>query len=247
MDPAPGDAQRPVEGQAEPRQRWRVTYARREPASATSAGRAYVGLWEEAISASGLPALRQEPGRPRVVFAAPLAAGIAGRRELLDLWLAEPRTAWQVRTALAAVLPDGHELVDLENVWLGAPALPGRVVGGDYSVSLAGEATPGTVDALRTAAGRLLDADRLPRERAKGGGTKAYDLRPLLAGIRVESTSAQPVIRIRTVSHPDVGSGRPDEVLAALGDLLGRPVPVRVIVRERIVLAGDPEETEAAP
>jgi hypothetical protein len=38
---------------------------------------------------------------------------------------------------------------------------------------------------------------------------------------------------------PNRGAGRPEEVLAALGDAIGEPLrPVRV-VRERLVLVGD--------
>lgn len=189
---------------------------------------------------SGLPALVQESGRPRIVFAASLPVGTAGERELLDLWLTEPRTAWQVREALVPVLPERHEIVGLENVWLGAPPLPGRVVGAEYVVRLADPDGDGR-STLEAAAAELLAADRLPRERAKGSGTKSYDLRPLLGDIAVEASGDEVRLRIRTVSQPDLGSGRPDEVLAALGDVAGGPLEVLSIVRARIRLADDRE------
>ena len=64
------------------------------------------------------------------------------------------------------------------------------------------------------AADDLLRADRLPRERSKGGGTVRYDLRPLLDDITVEP-GPPPIIRARTRFHPELGTGRPEEVVAA--------------------------------
>jgi hypothetical protein len=47
------------------------------------------------------------------------------------------------------------------------------------------------------------------------------------------------VIRARTRIHPELGTGRPEEVVAALGDQLGRVLEVRAIVREGVILAGE--------
>jgi radical SAM-linked protein len=219
----------------EPRQRWRVAYARRLPATPETAGREYAALWERSLARSGLPLVEVAPGRPKLVFAAPLPLGIAARRELFDVWLTELRTAWQVREAVESVLPPDHKIVDLENVWLGAAALPGRVVGADYLVTLGEEVAAGDLDVAAT---RLVTARSLPRERAKGTGVKAYDLRPLLGDVAVVARSPA-VVRIRTLAVPELGSGRPDEVLAALGDAAGITLEPREMVRERLVLADD--------
>jgi hypothetical protein len=39
--------------------------------------------------------------------------------------------------------------------------------------------------------------------------------------------------------HPELGTGRPEEVVAALCDELGLELVVRSIVRERLMLSGD--------
>jgi radical SAM-linked protein len=222
----------------EPCQRWRISYARHVPATPETTGREYAATWETTLARSGLPLVEAGAGRPKLVFGAPLPAGIAGRRELLDVWLTQLRTAWQVREALGPVLPEGHEIVDLENVWLGAPALPGRVAGADYRVSIGGDVS---AEVLEAAAERLVAADRLPRQRVKGSGVKAYDLRPLLGDVAVVGRSPL-VVRIRTLSVPEIGSGRPDEVLAALGEAAGVALEPTAIVRERLVLVDDPAE-----
>ena len=221
----------------EPRQRWRLAYARSVPATAETIGRDYIAAWEAALVGAGLPLVVTDPGRPRIALAAPLPVGISALRELLDFWLTERWPAWRVREAVEARLPSDHAVVGLGNVWLGAPALPGRVAGADYLVTLAGSPDPA---ALMAAAARLRGADRLPRERAKAGGVKRYDLRPLLGDVTVVRMTPPLAVRIRTLNHAELGSGRPDEAIAALADEVGAPLNVSAFERERVVLVDDP-------
>ena len=89
----------------EPRQRWRLTFARRVSSDEPAAiGRAYATLWESALLASGLPVVIADSGRPRFALAAQLPAGASGRAELADTWLTERWPAWRVREALVPVL-----------------------------------------------------------------------------------------------------------------------------------------------
>jgi radical SAM-linked protein len=218
----------------EPRQRWRLAFAREQPpGDEVPTGREYIGRWEETVVAAGLPAVTVASGRPRIALGAALPTGCSAERELLELWLTAVRPAWVVRESLEPVLPGGHRLMDLENVWIGAPALSGQVAAADYLVTLGtGDHIGGDVDA---AAGRLLAANRLPRERRKGGETRTYDLRPLI--VRLEAHEGE--LRMRTRIHPELGTGRPDEVVAALADELGEPLSVERIVRSRLLLADE--------
>ncbi len=223
----------------EARQRWRLTFSRRPAGEGeTPSGRDYISLWEAALAESGLPVATNDAGRYRFALAAPLPARTSGSAELADLWLTERSPAWRVREGLEGVLPAGHALVALEDIWPGAPALAGRVAAADYVVAL-----EGSVDepAIAAAAGRLLAADRLPRERAKGGGVKSYDLRPLLISIDTAVEDERVVVRVRTRIHPELGSGRPEEVVAALADACASVLEPLETVRERLVLADDLE------
>ncbi len=159
---------------------------------------------------------------------------MAAERELADLLMAELLPAWRVREALIAVMPEGWSLVDVYDVWVGGQALAGRVVAADYRIELPGVTDP---TALAAAAEHLLVASRLPRVRPKGDGSVTYDLRPLLAEVAVERVGPGASLRVRTRIHPTFGTGRPEEVVAALGDRVGRPLAIRAIVRERLVLA----------
>jgi hypothetical protein len=219
----------------EARQRWRVTFARE--ASDGPAGRDYVALWETALAGSGLPVATTDADRPRFALAAPLPSRTAGHAELADIWLTQRRAAWQVREALVPVLPSGHELVSLEDVWLGAPALAGRVAAADYVVTVA---APNSAPALDASARRVLGMDRIMRERAKGGGVRTYDLRQLLISLEALAAPGDCVeVRIRTRIHPELGSGRPDEVIAVLAEEGGTVLDVRETVREGLVLADE--------
>jgi len=216
-----------------PRQRWRLVVARDALPSAL-VGRELMDAWESAVDRTGLP-LHRPVGRSRarVAFGAPVPAAIALERELAEIVLTEMVPGWEVRDALDGRLPDGWRLIDLFDVWLGAPALAGQVAAADYRVGL-GDVAEAAVSAAATA---LMAADRLPRERMKGGAPVRYDLRPLVAGVWVIDAGPPLLLRMRTFSHPSLGTGRPDEVVAALGDLAGATLEVGTVVRERLILA----------
>lgn len=220
----------------EPRQRWRLVVAR-DAEAPTASQRETADAWTAAVEAAGLPLARTEGDRPRakIAFGAPLPVGMAAERELIDIVLVQRLPAWRVREALADRVPAGWHIVELIDVWLAGPPLAGRVAAADYRIALAG-----SVDAaeLGRAASDLLHADRLPRERAKGAGTVTYDLRPLLIDVAV-APGPPLVVRTRTRFHPELGTGRPEEVLAALGDRLGTKLEAASVVRERLLLVDD--------
>ena len=53
------------------------------------------------------------------------------------------------------------------------------------------------------------------------------------------------MLRARTRFHPVLGTGRPEEVVAALGDAVGAPLVVTSIVRERLILAEEQDPDTA--
>jgi hypothetical protein len=244
-EPTPASA--PI-APAEARQRWRITFCRDLPRGGQGlVGRDYLAAWDDAFTRFALPIAETAAGRRRFSLAAPLPASSAGEAELAELWLTSRLPAWRLREALTLALPADHRITDLEDVWMGAPALAGRIAAADYRMILAGDLDEGSVAA---AAKRLIDATSLPRERAKGGIVKSYDLRPLLISLRVDRGGGEGhvdgrpdhlVVRLRTRIHPELGSGRPEEVLAALADELGAPVEAAETARERLVLADDLE------
>ncbi len=226
----------------EPVQRWRLV-VRRTATPPEPAAREPKAAWEAALRGSGLPLAGLDgPGaRPRFALAAQLAIGIAGEAELADIWLTRRLPRWHVREALQAFLPPGHELVDLHDVWLREASLPGQVVASVYRCTLAeGVVEPET---LAAAARSMIEANSLPRERAKGDSIVAYDLRPFVDGLAVRRGDQGATLIMMTLQHdPERGVGRPAEVLAELSVRAAQPALVSAssaLVRERLILAGD--------
>ena len=220
-------------------QRWRLVVARSADAPPL-AQRESADAWLEAMEATGLPLYRTAAGtRPKIAFGAPLAMGMAAEAELLDLVLTERWPIWRVRGALVDGLPMGWHLVDLYDVWLAGPPLPGRVAAAEYRIDLGTALDDAARTGLATAVDVFLASKRSMRERVKGGATVAYDLRPLVLDVRVGGEPPRTEVWTRTRFHPELGTGRPEEAIAALGDLLGQPLAIESIVRERVVLGDE--------
>jgi radical SAM-linked protein len=226
-------------------QRWRLVVARGGPGPGSQ--RDEPAAWDSALTGSALPVagLDLPAPRPRYAIAAPLPAGVPGEAELVDVWLTERLPRWRVREALEAGLPPGHRLVDLYDVSLGEPSLPGMVAASVYRVVVP-DGGP-SAGAIRSAATAMLAASTLPRQRPKGDATVAYDLRPFLDALVIEPFRSGEVLRMTLRHDPERGIGRPEEVLAELGERAGGPIPIAGVVRERIVLRDRVPEPAARP
>ncbi len=214
---------------SEIRQRWRLVFARDEEARYLSHLDA-VRLWERAFRRGEIPIAKSEGfnPRPKLVFAAPLQLGMLAERELADIFLAERLAAHDLRHRLEAGMPRGYRVVDLHDVWVGASALAPQLAAADYRMTLCNVEK----DDLAAAVAKLKAADTLPRLRRREKRSISYDLRPLLleAEVRPPDPAAMvpdtielpPVgLWLRLRHSQNQGSGRVDEVVAALADELG--------------------------
>ncbi|MGD0862118.1 MAG: TIGR03936 family radical SAM-associated protein [Candidatus Limnocylindrales bacterium] len=216
---------------SESKQRWRLIFARDDEARFLSHLDAS-HLWERAFRRGGIPVATSEgfSPRPRLVFAAPLPLGMLAEHELADLFLAERLTRADLRARLEAGMPRGYRLIDLHDAWVGAPALATQLVAADYRSSLLGVAAA----SLDRAAGALLAASELKREKRREKKVIAYDLRPLLLDLRVHGADPAAIgesgtvggapavgLWIRLRHSQELGAGRPEEVVAAIADELG--------------------------
>ena len=237
----PEQAEPPVRHPAvpsrEPVQRWRLVL-HRDALDADQVQKEQLAAWEAALRESGLPlaGLDAEHGRPRFALAAPLSPAVAGDSELADVWLVERRARWSVRAALDGTLPAGWTLVDLYDVWLGEPALPGQVVGSAYRARVPDPVVD--VAAIDAAAAAIMASAEVRRERQRGERTVAYDLRPFIETVVVEPGPDGASDVVMVLRHdPEKGVGRPDEVLAELGDRCGVALDGAALVRTRLILA----------
>jgi radical SAM-linked protein len=223
----------------EPVQRWRIAFRRGSPALELGPPE-IARAWETALAAAGIPVVMSAAAtpRPRLTFAAPLPPGRLAEHDLADVVLGERWSIPRLRAALRAALPAGLELVDLYDVWLHAPALTAALGAMSHRATVTGA----PLADLSTAAAKLLAAGRLDRTRTKGTEQRpTYDLRPLIlglevsAGVAVTGPAGTPsTVRMVLRTSSDGPSGRPDELLLALGEAAGQPLELVELVRERL-------------
>jgi radical SAM-linked protein len=186
--------------------RVRVTYAKQDALRYTG----HLDLqrvWERILRRSGLPVLYSQGFNPlpRLQLAGALPLGIESRCEVMDFWLGERQELMAVAQALKAALPPGMDISDIREVDLHTPALETQLKSAEYRVTFN---EPIDRVGLEKKVAELLKADSLPRER-RG---KAYDLRPLVEGLRVEPDG---VLWMKLAVRPGA-TGRPEEVLDVL-------------------------------
>ena len=96
-----------------------------------------VRAWERALRRASLPVAWTHGYTPRIrlSFAAPLALGAVGERELADVFLNERVDVDDLRVRLGAQLPGSCDLLDAVELPVGAPSLPSQVAWAWYEVS----------------------------------------------------------------------------------------------------------------
>ncbi len=208
--------------------RVRLTYAKTEAMRYTGHLDVQRTL-ERMFRRAGLPLWHSQGyhPRPKMHLASALPLGCTGEHELADFWLTEPLPLDEVTQALRQAAPPGIRVLQVEAVPPHEPALPNQVVASEFVVTLL-EPIPD----LEARVARLLAAPHLPRER-RG---KPYDLRPLIEALEILPPDEEGHSRLRMrLSAREGATGRPDEVLDALGIALGeaRIHRVRQILRSQ--------------
>ena len=198
-------------------QRLRITYRKFGPTQ-------YVGhldlmrTWERAIRRARLPLAYSQGFSPhaRMALAAPLPVGTLGERELMDIWLAEPVAPGEAAERLAAALPPGLGIVDVEEVGERLPSLQSSTRRAHYEVRFA--ARDIDAGALRARCAELLARETLDWEEQRPGSDRVrrYDLRATVVALALHERGDQAVLEMQ-LTQEEARTGRPTSVLAALG------------------------------
>lgn len=161
----------------------------------------------------------------RINLGVALPLGFSSECELIDLWLDEEVETSDLMSNITRALPPGIKLHSIERVELDSPTLQQRIQWAEYQVNLGTERPLGAVKAI---VDDLLDLGTIQRER-RG---KSYDLRPLIDNIDIGEDDGSVTMRMRLAASQE-GTGRPDEVLKALGFNSEQAQ----IIRTRLILA----------
>lgn len=169
-------------------------------------------LWERAMRRAELPIAYSQGfhPQPKISLAAALPLGFSSRAEALDVRLNEEMPLEEIANRLRENLPSDIQIVNVENVDERAPALQTQVVSAAYEVHLT-EPVDGSELTRKVEA--LMMSESIIRER-RG---KSYDLRPLIEMLSVVTEADGRVWFRMTLAAREGATGRPEEVLSALG------------------------------
>jgi radical SAM-linked protein len=172
-------------------------------------------MWERALRRAGVVVTYSEgfSPRPRLAFGLALPTCAESDGEYLDVRVEEepPGGRELLCLRLSEALPDGLDVIAVDDLPAGAPSLQEVVDASTWDVELDGP-TVAEAEAAVTAA---LAASELPVSRERKGKTRVDDLRPALLDVTVEGEAdAPPVLHVTLATRPT--SFRPEELVEAL-------------------------------
>jgi radical SAM-linked protein len=218
------------------RQRLRITFAKGEPIKYIS----HLDLmrtWERALRRAQVPLAYSEGfnPRPKISIASALPVGFTGRGEVMDIVLSRRTSPYNFAKRLKSHLPQGLEILSVEEVYLSLPSLQSQMRHAEYRVVVESEET---LAGIEKRVEQMLSAQSLPRQRERKGKVTEYDLRPLIDDLWVEGYEEAACVLGMRLQSDSQATGRPDEVLEAMG--LG---DVSCSIERTRCLFGDTAET----
>jgi len=173
-------------------------------------------LWQRALQRAGIPLAYTEgfSPHPRISLAAPLAVGVTSEAELMDIFCTRVVSPHWFIAAVSQQMPPGVEILQAYQVALTMSSLQSRVGYAEYKVEVETGKGQKEIESVLT---DLLAVDHLPWQHQRDTGTRSYDLRALIDDLWLidwRNGYCTLGMRLRCDSS---GSGRPEQVAAALG------------------------------
>jgi radical SAM-linked protein len=175
-----------------------------------------IRLWQRALNRAGIP-LTYSRGfnpHPQISMALALAMGVTSEAELMDIYVDKFISPHTFTAAIGRQLPRGVAVNGVITTPLTMPSLQSQVRQAEYTVTIA---TQKGKDEIESALNALLDKETLPWQHQRDTGPKKYDLRALIDDLWLMDWRPGVCtigMRLRCDSN---GSGRPEQVAAALG------------------------------
>jgi radical SAM-linked protein len=212
-------------------QRLRITFGRGEELKYIS-HLDLMRLWQRALRRAGIPLVYSHgfSPHPRLSLAAPLAIGVTGGGELMDIFLRHRVSPHFFVTTVSKQLPRGIEITEVVDVSMGLPSLQSQVLQAEYTVSVDADKGPEDVESSISS---LLARDTLPWQHARDKEIRKYDLRSLVDDLWLIDWSPPECTLGMRLRCDSSGTGRPEQVVLALG-LANAP---KSIHRIRLMLA----------
>ena len=173
-------------------------------------------LWQRALRRAEMPLAYSEGfnPHPRISLAVPLALGVTSEAELMDIVLSKWASPHSFTAAAGRQLPLGIEILQVYNIPLTLPSLQSQVRYAEYRVELETEKEKKDVESAITS---LLSAEHLPWQHQRDTGPRHYDLRVLIDDLMLLKYVGDSCVIGMRLRCDNSGSGRPEQVAAALG------------------------------
>jgi radical SAM-linked protein len=173
-------------------------------------------LWQRVLHRAGIPLAYSEgfSPHPRISLAAPLQVGVTSQTELMDLFCTRWVSPHFFTNAVNQQLPPGIKILQVYAVAPTMPSLQSQVSYSEYEVQIETEKDKPDIESALTS---LLSVKQLPWHHERDTGTRSYDLRTLIDKLWLtdwHKGSCTIGMRLRCDNS---GSGRPEQVAAALG------------------------------
>ncbi|MFO8101085.1 MAG: TIGR03936 family radical SAM-associated protein [Dehalococcoidia bacterium] len=218
-----------LSSKSEPQQRLVITFTRGEEQKFIS-HLDMMRLWHRALRRAGMPVAYSQGfnPQPRISIASPLAVGVTSEGELMDVFLERKISPDFFARAVSEQLPQGVGLLGVKDIWPRLPSLQSQLRFAEYRIEPEEEMD---ADEAKGAIRCLMEKESLRWEHYRGERVHKYDLRELIDALwLVGEGESGYVIGMRLGNSPS-GSGRPDQVLRALGFTR----PARSIHRTKLV------------
>jgi radical SAM-linked protein len=175
-----------------------------------------IRLWQRAFNRAGIE-IAYSTGftpHPRISLAAPLPLGVTSEAELMDMFCVKGVAPHYFVSAVNQQMPPGMTADKVYPIAPDLPSLQSQISQAEYRVEV--DSVSGPPD-IKAALANMLALEHLPWQHQRDTGPHQYDLRTLIGDLWI--IDWQPPLgilgmRLRCDSQ---GSGRPEQVTAALG------------------------------
>jgi radical SAM-linked protein len=172
-------------------------------------------VWQRAFRRAGVMLAYSEGfnPHPRLSLAAPLALGVTGEAELMDVYTVQPLSNHAFAAMVAPELPAGLEIAQVYSMPLEAPTLQAQIRFAEYEIRVV---SPDS-DSLKSSIDSLMASESLPWQHQRDTGIKSYDLRKLIDSLWIAGESDGIITLGMKLRCDSGGAGRPEQVVRALG------------------------------
>ncbi len=192
---------------------------------------------QRGLRRSGLPVAYSNGFNPhiQVTFASALSTGACGKREIMDVKMAEPVSEEVFLRKMNAAMPQDMQLSSARAVDDRHPALMASLKAGIYEMVIR---DPRQADRLLPAIGPMMAQETIPVARKTKSGIKEVDMKPLIYALRGEGQKLY-----ATLMLTERESCKPNMILEGLKRAAGMPeeeeVRMLVIRTQLLGEAGD--------